>query len=62
MIRRVPRRLKARLSWTATIGLTIVWVVLWGDVQWDVAGNGSLLRSDGSLPGLHVALIIVDLA
>lgn len=32
-MRRVHRRLKARLSWTATIGLTIVWMVLWGDLS-----------------------------
>lgn len=39
-MRRVHRRLKARLSWTATIGLTIVWMVLWGDLSIAAAALG----------------------
>lgn len=39
-MRRVHRRLKARLSWTATIGLTIVWMVLWGDLSIATAALG----------------------
>lgn len=27
------RTLRVRLSWTATIGLTIVWMMLWGDLS-----------------------------
>jgi multicomponent Na+:H+ antiporter subunit E len=30
-MRRMRSRVQARLSWTATIGLTLVWAVLWGD-------------------------------
>lgn len=25
------RKLRVRLSWTATVGLTLIWLVLWGD-------------------------------
>jgi len=39
-MRRVHRRLRARLSWTATIGLTIVWMVLWGDLSIAAAALG----------------------
>lgn len=39
-MRRVHTRLKARLSWTATIGLTIVWMVLWGDLSIAAAALG----------------------
>lgn len=39
-MRRVHKRLKARLSWTATIGLTIVWMVLWGDLSFAAAALG----------------------
>lgn len=39
-MRRVHKRLKARLSWTATIGLTIVSMVLWGDLSLAAATLG----------------------
>lgn len=32
-MRGMHRRVRARLSWTATIGLTVVWMVLWGDLS-----------------------------
>lgn len=39
-MRRMHSRLQARLSWTATIGLTIVWMVLWGDAAIATAAVG----------------------
>lgn len=54
-MRRVHRRLKARLSWTATIGLTIVWMVLWGDLSIAAAVLGLVVAL-----GVQVAFPLPD--
>ncbi|MFC7430846.1 MULTISPECIES: Na+/H+ antiporter subunit E [unclassified Agrococcus] len=49
------RRLRARLSWTATIGLTIVWMLLWGDLSLAAAVLGLVVAL-----GVQVAFPLPD--